>query len=95
MQGKVLWGVGKGEDVGKGEVKVKKGSGEVWESVFECEEGEKRCGDVGKCWLLGRCGKVCWDVEEAWGDVEKCWEGCEKVCWGVRKMWGEVLKEVC
>ena len=53
---------------------------------------KKRCGDVGKYWLLGRCGKVCWDVEKVWGDVGevgKCWERCEKMCWGVREMWGK------
>ena len=70
--------------VGKGVARC----GEVWESALGC-------GDVGKCWLLGRCGKVCWDVEEVWGDVGKCWERCEKTCWGVGEMWGEVLKKVC
>ena len=44
---------------------------------------EKMCGNVEKCWLFGRYGKVCWDVEEVWEDVGKCWERCEKTCRGV------------
>ena len=72
----MLWGVGKGEAK----------CVEVWESVLVCGEDEERCGDVEKCWLLG---KVWESVLECGGDVGKRWERCEKVFWRVGKMWGK------
>ena len=69
--------------------------GKVWQSVLECWAGERRCGDVRKCW--GRCGKVCWDEKEmgVWRSVGRgvrkyVGAGVEK-CFGV---WGKVKRSV-
>ena len=55
--------------------------------------GEGNVGSMGRCWkMLGRCGKVCWNV----GEVLVVWVNMGRCVWGVARDvenvlgWGEV-----